>query len=187
VESLERPKLTGGLLRVALLLCGTAFFFWQIPHPMLRFAWAPLNDVSFIVALLLPRGALIQCLVLQRWWLNLAAVPAGILLFVLTPIALLVGTFVSGLAGDERVAEIPWHGSTVRVYRIRTGALSSDFIRVRQEMTLLPGVRLVRNVESFPDAQIEAVPTRDGVEIRLAYGEHAVLSGPYRLKRFVYF
>jgi len=187
VESAEIPKLTAGLSRVTLLRCGTAFFFWQIRHPVLRFVWAPLNHVFFSIALILPWIALNQCFALKRWWLNLAAVPAGILLLLLTPIALLAGTFVGGLAAVEPVAEIPRRGSTVRVYRIKTGALSSDFIRVRQEMTLLPGLRLVRNVDNFPDAQIETVTAPDGIEIRLTYGQHAALSGPYQLKRFVYF
>ena len=59
-------------------------------------------------------------------------------------------------------------------------------------MTLLPGLRLVRNIDSFdidsPDPRIEAGPTRDGIEVRaLDEGERAIRHGPYRLKRFVYF
>lgn len=112
---------------------------------------------------------------------------AGIGLLLATPLMLALDAAFSSMTDVKQVAEAPWRGSTVRVYKITPGALSSDFIRVRQERIVFPGLVLVRHIDSFDidsnlDTRIDVAATRDGVELRLNSLPH-----PYQLKRFVYF
>jgi hypothetical protein len=187
MEAVTKPRLTPGLCRIVMLLGGVALFLWQIQHPFARFVWAPLNSLCFLIVLLLPWLALLQLLLLGRRWLNLVGIVAGIFLLLATPLALGMGLLFSGMLGVEQVAETPWLGSTVRVYWFRTGGLSHDFIRVRQEKAILPGLVLVRDLEDFDlrdfEPRIETKITRDGVELR----DLDIRHGPYSLKRFVYF
>jgi hypothetical protein len=188
METAERPKLAAALLRIALLLGGTVLFYWQLRHPAIRFAWGPLNDSSFLVALLLPWLALVQCLVLQRWWSILIAALGALPVLFFTFLALLGAMFASGPSAVDIIADVAWHGSAIRLYRIGGGATASDIVLVRQEMSILPGVKLVRNIDDLDDGSFEAAPTPDGVEVwRMSGAQRSFHHRPYRLKRFVYF
>jgi hypothetical protein len=144
---------------------------WRVP--VLRFAWQPANLATFMLAMLLPAVPVVVAIRRARWGvasaLSLAAFLGAILAVgagVLCVDALWNGTDPS----FEPVREVPAGPYALRVYRTNGGATTSFGAIVRQERTLVLGLRLVRNVyTAYPaeDARIAgAGPNRWGFDGR---------------------
>jgi hypothetical protein len=91
--------------------------------------------------------------------------------------------------GVPRIAEVPGADSSVRMYRINGGATTAYGIVIRQERSVLPGLLLVRNVDTFyPCYSVDLARTRDGFQVLPPSDESCVArEQAYRLQRFVYF
>jgi hypothetical protein len=183
---------------VALLGGGSAIFFWQLRHPILRLEWPVANELlGFACALCLPWLTAAAILRIGRWWSTTIALIAVIPLLLYSAVVLLSSlmTGVPDKSGRDpsfdRFAETHWKGSEVRFYRTNGGATADFGVVIRQERRLIPGVVLVRHLDGFyPCYSLDAASTDVGVAIKK---ERSGCSGfqeqlrVYRLKPFLYF
>ena len=189
MERSDKPEFLPGLLRIILLSGAAALLYWQVGHPFLRFAWPPLNSTCFLAGLLLPWVALLQLVLLRRWWTTAIAALAALPLLLCSLVILIGAILFDTTPAFERIAEMHWAGSSVRIYRTNGGATTAYGIVIRQERTVLPGVLLVRNIDSFyPCYSIDLAGTPDGFQVLPPHDGYCVARQQvYRLKRFVYF
>ena len=184
--------------RALLASFATVLFLCQLRHPVIRFSVPLLNFVvGSILAFGLPWSA--ACLMWRasrRRWTRVLVVCVFVLL-VPYSFAALFGSAMTAFAfkgGDDmsfrRIAELPWNGTFVRLYRTDGGATTDYGIVVRHERAILPGVVLVRNLDDFyPCASLDLAGTRDGVRLK---DERSYCTGfsaanrDYPLRRFVY-
>ena len=175
-----------------------AFFFWQLRHPFLRFDLPLVNDVvGFALGLYLPwmtAVALFRSGV--RWRRAIALiVVAPLLLFSAAWMfggTLAVLAFFNGRSLTlHQFAVHAWKGSEICLYRTDGGATTDYGVVLRQERTVLPGLRLVRRIDDFyPCYSLEVASTGSGITVNGAESGCILppdKSGEYRLKQFVYF
>jgi hypothetical protein len=122
-------------------------------HPVLRFAWQPLNQAVLLAVLALPVVAIVMALGLRPRWI---AWSVSLALLLPAAVAAVLALFTVLMLGDTlitgqdpsftHVRDVPVAASTLRVYRTNGGATTNYGAVVRQERTLAPGVRLVRVV-----------------------------------------
>lgn len=173
----------------ALALCtGTMLFIWQVRHPFFRFASGAVNDgVGLVAALTLPWWAVVEFLRVRRWWADAIAIIALLPLLVYSGVALLYSILERD--GVERFSEVEWRGSRICLYRTNGGATTNVGVVIRQEKTILPGVRLVRRVgDYYPCADVDVAAAPGGITV--GSGRYCpALSSPrdYPLRSFVYF
>jgi hypothetical protein len=183
----------------ALPSAATALFLWQLRHPAIRFS-SPL--VNFVIgsalAFVLPWGAARMLWSAgRRHWSRVIRVCIVALLIPYSLIAL-VGSAMSAFAfrgghdlSFDRVAELPWDGTFVRLYRTDGGATTDYGIVVRHERGIVPGIMLVRTLDLFyPCASLDLAATGYGVRLehKRSYCEaFSATHRDYALKRFVYF
>jgi hypothetical protein len=185
--------------RNAALLCGgSAFFFWQLRHPIVRLASPALNElVGFALGLGLPWLTVVAIFLIGRWWSKAVAIVAVPPLLLYTFVFLL-GSVMTGFVYEngrdlsfDRFAETQWKGSDVRFYRTNGGATTDFGVVIRQERTLFPGMLLVRRVDDFyPCYSLDAHSTDCGITItdkRADCRSFPDRLREYRLKPFVYF
>lgn len=181
-----------------LLVAGSAIFFWQLRHPLVRFEWPIANDIiGFATALCLPwftEGAILR---MGRRWSKLTALIALVPLLLYSAVVLL-GLGMTWLLYDRsrdlpfvRFAATDWKGSKVRVYQTN-GFFSTDFgVVIRQERNLLPGLLLVRQLGDFNGCySLDAEGTDVGVTVSDKNSECRGFQGQgrqYRLRPFLYF
>jgi len=68
-EETDGPSLAERLKTLALLAGGSAIFFWQLRHPIVRFDWGVLNDLfGFALGSYLPWAAVAAVFRLGGWW-----------------------------------------------------------------------------------------------------------------------
>lgn len=181
------------------LLIATAIFFWQIRHPVLRFNSASGNVVFALIAgLALPWLTAAAVFRLNRWWSKAIAIVAALPLLIFS-LLFLVGMSMLGSVIEngrdlsfDKFAEVSWKGTNVRLYRTNGGATTAFGVVIRQEMPLLPGISVVREVGSFyPCRSVEASATGLGISVAArtsgCTGLPAGQQREYTLKRFVYF
>jgi hypothetical protein len=183
---------------VALLGGGSVVFFWQLRHPIIRFAWPVANALfGFVLGLCLPWLTAVATFCIGRWWSKAIALIAVIPL-VLYSAVFLLGWAMTGLdyrngrdLTFDRFAETYWKGSEVRFYRTDGGATTHFGVVVRQERSLFPGVLLVRQLDDFyPCFSLDAASTDTGITVRDGRSECRDLPEQrreYRLKPFLYF
>ena len=158
---------------VGLLVVWYAFYH-NARFPVLRFPHPTANYVIVAMAMLLPGAALLLADTLRSMILRvvvgictgLACLPAALYLL-LAFVGVVTTVFRGGVDGGfEPIQAVAVDRSILRVYRTNGGATTAFGIVVRQEMTIAPGVRLVRNVYSaYPadTAQVGAVTRRAAV------------------------
>jgi hypothetical protein len=173
-------------------------FFWQLRHPIIRFASPVVNSLlGFALGLGLPWLGVIAVFRIGRWWAKTVAI-AAVLPLLLYSLVFLLGSAMAGFAyrgghdlGFDRFAEVLWKGSDVRFYRTDGGAATDYGVVIRQERTLFPGVLLVREVDDFyPCHSLDATSTDHGIAItdgRSDCRDFHQQRRVYRLKPFVYF
>ena len=117
--------------RHVILLCGgTAAFFWQLRHPVIRLASPLLNELlGFALGLGLPWLTVVAIFRIGRWWSKTVAIVAGASLLLYTFVFVLVSA-IAGFAyrnghnlSFDRFAETQWKGTDVRFYRTNGGQL----------------------------------------------------------------
>jgi hypothetical protein len=113
-------------------------------------------------------------------------------LVVLLGSAMTAGAFKGGHdLSFEQFSELPWKGTAIRLYRTNGGATTDYGVVVRQERRLLPGIMLVRTVDSFYHCEsIDVETTPSGIRLadRRSYcGAFPPGYRDYRLRSFVYF
>jgi hypothetical protein len=148
------------------LIFGIAWWNWR--EPMLRFSWIPLNDLAFMVVLLLP---VVSMRLLWRVsnrplrWTALAilALPAlaGILLSLLTAFSLVMEFIDEKNSTFETVRRVRTEHHDVAVYNWHGGATASSGVVVRHELEFMPGIRLVRDIyHAYPanDVRLDFLP-----------------------------
>jgi hypothetical protein len=183
---------------IALLGSGSAVFFWQLRHPILRSEWPIVNELlGGVLGLLLPWLTAAAIFRIGRWWSSAIALVAVIPLLLYSAV-LLIGWAIAGAVykdgrdlSFDRFAEMDWKGSEVRLYRTNGGATTDFGVVIRQERTLLPGLLLVRRLDDFSSCySLATVGTDIGIIVR---DERFECKGfqeqlrEYRLKPFVYF
>ena len=193
-----RQPLSPRLRTVALLLFGNALFFWQLRHPVVRFA-SPVVDelLGFALGLCLPWLMGVAIFRIGRRWSKVVAALAIIPLMLYSAVFLLGSAMTAFAFKDghdlsfDQFAETRWKGSVVRFYRTNGGATTDFGVVIRQERTLLPGVELVRNLDLFyPCDVLNAVSTDGGIAITDERSECRAFREArreYRLKPFIYF
>lgn len=172
---------------IALLaVFGLVWFNWTIP--VLRFTSPAANLAFFALALLLPTVAAVLAWRVRPRHARLVAmctlvpVAVGTLLLDVVVALMLVTTIQQREEpGFALVRELVVDGRDLHVYRTSGGATRGYGVIVRQELPMLPGVRLVREVyRRYPaeDATIEATTA-----------DHVRFDGgaPVELHRFVWF
>jgi hypothetical protein len=194
----SRPALLSRWKRVALLSAGSVLFFWQLGHPLVRFASPVVNElVGFAFALGLPWLTLVAFLSIGRWWSSAVGTLAFVLLVLYTALLLLGETMTAYTFKDGRALSFDcfeatvWKDSQVRLYRTNGGATTDFGVVIQQEKGLLPGILLVRRLDFFSHCEaLEATSTDTGIAVedkdsdcRGFYERHR----EYALKRSVYF
>jgi hypothetical protein len=100
-----------------LSLAATALFFWQVWHPVLQFSSRTANEVfGWSLAVGLPWLADLQAYRIGQRWAKVGAVTAGIPLSIWS-LFIPVGVMIRNDWVSDRLAEMPWNGSAVRVNR----------------------------------------------------------------------
>jgi hypothetical protein len=195
---MDQPTLARRWKTAVLLGVGSAMFFGQLRHPIVRFEWPIANDVAgFAMALFLPWLTAVAVFRLGRRWSKLIALIAlvPLLLYSAAVLDRLAMTWVVYDGGRDlpfvRYAETEWKGSKVRVYQAN-GFFSTDFgVVIRQERNLLPGVLLVRQLgDSYGCYSLDVESTDVGVTARDENLECEGFQGQgreYRLRPFLYF
>ncbi len=186
------------LARALVLWGGWALFLWQLRHPFVRFAGPFINDLlGLVLGLSLPWCATIETFRIGRWW-SKAIVVASALPLMIYAFVFLLGSAISVLAYQnghdlsfEHFGETPWRGSYVRFYRTNGGATTDYGVVIRHETTLLPGILIVRNVDSWYHCfSLNGTASKDGIVIMDDGAECRAFTGPqheHRLKPFLYF
>ena len=195
---MNRPGLAERWNAVALLCGGSAIFFWQLRHPVVRLEWPVANEVLGVaLGLCLPWLTAAAIFRVGRWWSKTIALIAVIPLLLYSAMFLL-GSAITGASyrngrnlSFDRFAEMHWKGSDVRLYRTNGGATTDFGVVIRQERRLIPGVVLVRRLGDFyPCYSLNAESTDVGIAIK---DERSECRGfqeqrrDYRLKPFLYF
>lgn len=179
--------------RILLLCAGTLVFFWQLRNPFLRFSWPLLNLVTgFVLGLSLPwLAALAVSNVERRWSHAVAFVFVLLLLPYSAAFFLFAGITAMSLHSGDPISQIHWKESDIRFYRTDGGATTDVGIVIRQEETLLPGVRMVRRIDAIcPCASFGSTATESGIAIMKQGSACKGLPDQrreYPLKRFLYF
>jgi hypothetical protein len=198
VDPVQRPSLSLGLRNVGLLAVATVIFFWQIRHPVLRLTSPSGNAfLTMILGLAMPWLTALAVFRLGRWWSKVLSVVAALPLLIYS-FVFLIGLAMTGSSiedgrdlGFDPFAVSGWNGTNVRFYRTNGGITTAFGVVVRQEKALVPGVVLVRNLDSFyPCRSVDAAPTDAGISVFGKHSDCSALSGQrreYKLKRFVYF
>jgi hypothetical protein len=169
---------------VLLLVFALAWLNWR--YPVVRFAWQPLNYVVFILALLMPAGAVVVAARLRPRWLGWPLATAftlpalGALILVLFASMLLLDTLKTGDPSFTFVRNLSTLNYDLRIYRTNGGATTAFGAVVRQEITLLPGLRLVRDVYN-------AYPAEDVRVDVLSQGQFAFDGQKTSLRPLVWF
>jgi hypothetical protein len=185
-----------GMLSLAVV--GTAVFLWQLRHPFLRFAWAPANElVGLPLALGLPWLADVTLYRVRARWARVTAVVCAVPLLLYSVIVAL-GIIITGssykdgrdLTFDE-FAEAAWMDSSVRLYRTDGGATTNLGVVIRQERKLVPGILLVRTLDSFyPCESLDIATNATGIRLHDPNADCQSFGGAsrdYKLKPFLYF
>lgn len=191
------PKSQGRSLRRNFLSVLTAcvlfvLFVLNLRYPIVRFTVETFNIVCFVVAVFLPAFAAIGVLRLSsactQKWIGVAIQTMSALLVVVT---VLFGIFALVFGANG------W-----RVFRARlltpsftvTAYADGDGIEVYQERILLPGIALVRRLDSVSDADQPKVESVDKghARVTLTIYEHQTSRTHedirlYDLKPFIYF
>lgn len=199
VKTEERQRSRSAIRKAVLLCCGSALFFFQIPYPFLRLAWPVLNDlVGVALAAALPLITMIAIFRIGRWWSKavviLATLPV-LLFYLVFALGASVLAVVYGHSGHdasfERFSELQWKDTRVGLYRTNGGATTDYGVVIRHEKTLIPGLLLVRNVDSiYPCYSFDGTQSEQGIGITDGHSNCRALSGrhhEYQLKKFVYF
>jgi hypothetical protein len=180
------------------LLGGNTLFFWQLRHPIVRFASSVVNELfGFALGLCLPWLVAIAIFRVGRRWSKAIAIVVVLPLMFYSALFLL-GSAMTSFAfknshdlSFDGFARTRWKGSDVRFYRINGGATTDFGIVIRQERVLLPGVELVRNIDTFyPCYSLNARSTDDGIIVTDEHSECGAFAESrreYRLKPFIYF
>jgi hypothetical protein len=195
---MDRRGLVEHWKAVALLGGGSAIFFWQLRHPIIRFEWPVANELlGFAFGLCLPWLTAAAVFRIGRWWSKTVALVAVIPLLLYSAVFLL-GSAMAGFAykngrdlSFDRFAETCQKGSEVRFYRTNGGATTDFGIVIRQERSLIPGVVLVRSLDAFyPCYSLGAASTDVGIaikDVRSECRDFQEQGRDYRLKPFLYF
>jgi hypothetical protein len=194
----EVLRFSGRDMRASLLSAVTILFLWQPRRPVIRFS-APL--VNFVVgsalAFLLPWGA--ACMIWEAGRRRNRVLAACIVVLLIPySLVVLLGSATTAMAfkgghdmSFDRIAELAWDGTSVRLYRTDGGATTDYGVVARQERRILPGLMLVRTLDDFyPCASLDLEATRDGVRLgdkRSHCSGFPAAYRNYRLRRFVYF
>jgi hypothetical protein len=107
METAEKSRIAPTLSRILPLVGLTVLFYWQLRHPLLRFAWGPLNGLCFLIALLLPWLALVDCFRLGRWWSRTIAALAAVPVLLFTALALFATMLGISLSSLDHLARYP--------------------------------------------------------------------------------
>ncbi len=198
MDAMRPPGLKERWKAVALLGGGSAIFFLQLRHPVIRFEWPVANELlGFAFGLCLPWLTAVAIFRIGRWWSKTIALIAVVPLLLYSAVFLL-GSAMTGFAykngrdlSFERFAETRWKGSEVRFYRTNGGATTDFGVVIRQERNLIPGVVLVRRLDDFyPCFSLDAASTDVGIAISDGRSEcrgFQEQQRDYRLKPFLYF
>ena len=119
---------------------------------------------------------------LRRWWSETLVILLALPVVLLTLFLILASVPLP----FEQFSEARWGSTSVRLFRIDDGVVA------RQEMTILPGIRMVRTLGRYSScAVLDAVPETNGVRLVRKPECHCPgMGGDERkipLKRFVYF
>jgi hypothetical protein len=150
------------LICIGVLLTVFALGWANWRAPVLRLASPSANIAAFIVVLLTPAAALVVAF-RRPWmrWISVLLLPIAAIAAFLALFAILDYRDVLNRGQDfsfELVRELPQDGYVLRVYRTNGGATTAFGVVVRQERSVLPGIRLVRDVyrrHHADDAQVD--------------------------------
>jgi hypothetical protein len=186
------------LRNIAILCAGYLFFLWQCSHPVFRFEWPFANDVAgLLLAVALPWLAMTAVVCYERWWTTaigmIAALP--LLLYSFAVLLFALPSWPGAIAGHDpgfdQFAETRWQKSVIRLYRTDGGATTDFGVVVRQERDLVPGILLVRTIDSYyPCDSVVVRNTSGGIVITEADDYRAdspQLRHEYRLKPLICF
>jgi hypothetical protein len=192
------PPRSSRLWTAAFLLGGSALFFWQLRHPVIRFTSPVINEVLGLgLGLFRPWSAAFALFRVGRVWSKALTIVATIPLVFYSALFLFGAAMTSGNFKNGHdisfncFAQSHWNGSNVRLYQTNGGATTDFGVVIRQERSLLPGLELVRNIDTFYRCRsLDATPTNTGIVVRDERSECPVFqasSREYPLRRFIYF
>jgi hypothetical protein len=187
-----------GVKLVILLSIASVIFLWQVGHPIIRFSSPILNDfVGHFIALVLPWFAALAVLRIRRRLPRLFTITAALFLLcyslaVILSSAMAYFSYENGHdLGFEQFENIGWKGSSVRLYRTDGGATTDYGVVIRQERNVLPGIMLIRPIDTFYHCySLSATSTETGI---LVTDQHSECRGfpdqhrEYTLRSHLYF
>jgi hypothetical protein len=192
VRTEDQATLLHQLRNVGALLAATALFFVQVRHPVVISSSRVVNEaIGCALAFILPWLVLVRISFLWRWWARALAIVLVLPLLLYTFVAPFFMLILTNSSVFDRFAETEWKRSAVRQYRVNGGATTDFGVEIRHERAILPGVLIVRTLDTFyPCHSLKVVSTSEGVQIEDDRSDCESFSGQrrsYRLKRFVYF
>jgi hypothetical protein len=145
-----------------------AILNWRLP--MVRFAWWPLNYTAMVALLVMPWVAFVNAAELSQVWMRRLTRVALLPVVVLSALAALVcglwllAALASGADRSfELVDQLDTPAGMVRAYRTNGGAMTSFGIVVRHERSVLPGLRIVRDIYwAYPQDDVALTLLTDG-------------------------
>jgi hypothetical protein len=182
---------------------------WNFFNPVLTFSSSRANYLALLPSFLLPWLCALFAFAFRKWWQT----AVGFLLLVPVLLYSLIGLgmtilYVGDITRDgadrgfEQLSRIEMGSYQVAIYRVLYGgAAGGEYIDVRQERTLVPGVLLVRSLEAVEDAEVAKYRVVGPDELRVelsiwghkpgsqefGYQQIGLSSNEYHLKRFLYF
>jgi len=190
-------RLFGGVVRRfasvprVIVICLCLFVSLQLNSwfPVLRFNSRAINEFAYLASWCLPWVAFALAFFLRK---TLARWATCILL-----VPLLLGSFLAVIlmaitAGTsfEPIHQLNVGSSSIVVYRLDGGATTDFGLLARQERQIIPGLYLVRNLETFYPAYSASCETTspETALIKVApYEDRGPLEKKYTIARFVYF
>jgi hypothetical protein len=164
-------RLRVSILAIALVASAAGLFLLLGGNLPLRFAYAPLNYLAYAAFLLsIPATIFALSLAASMRWLKILGIVMAALAFLPTGLLSLFATLQMAEAAVkgkdlsfEQLAELKGRSTTFRVYRSNGGATTDFGVVLRQERTILPGLKYVRIIHSrYHAKEASLVSSSDG-------------------------
>ncbi len=177
---------------LSLVITAAGLWFWNSMGPWIVTAWPGLNGFLYIAATgVFPTLVIVHVFRFRTLWTTVLGwmLLVPLLFYFLLPFPLLLMAASDG-GWVEEVVEVPAGWTMVRGYLLNGGATTDYGYEVRQELTVLPGIRLIRPItREYPCLDVKLRVASNVLQTEAKPSDHYCrdLKVSYPLKRYLYF